>query len=135
MTTRLRRYPHLLKTSPLDVALVVLIIIASIAIAWPARSRADQADSTSNTALIYQNGSLLYQIDLREKRTVTLPEGGVKVRVHDGAVSVVEADCPKHICIHTGAIRRPGQVIACVPNKVLIEIKSATPAFLDAVAN
>lgn len=135
MKTRLDRYPNLLKGSPLDVVLVALVIIACSAFVWPAHRRAAQTATSPRTALIYQDGCLLYQIDLREDRTVTLPEGAVRVVVHDGSVRVVEADCPKHVCIHTGAIRLPGQVIACVPNKVLIEIKSAGPPFLDAVAN
>jgi hypothetical protein len=133
--TRLDRYPYLLKGSPFDVALVVLVVVACAAFVWPAHRRAERAATSPRTALIYQDGCLLYQIDLREDRTVILPKGAVKVVVHDGSVRVVEADCPKHVCIHTGAIRLPGQVIACVPNKVLIEIKSAAPPFLDAVAN
>jgi hypothetical protein len=135
MTTRLDKYPHLLKASPFDVVLVVLIVVASAAFAWPSRPRSDQPASDPGRALIYQDGRLLYQLDLRENRTVTLPQGGIKVLVQHGKVSVIEADCPRQICVHTGAISRPGQVIACVPNKMLIQIKTAAPPFLDAVAN
>jgi hypothetical protein len=135
MNARLDRYPNLLKGSPFDVVLVALVVIACAAFVWPAHPRVDQTAASPRTALIYQDGCLLYQIDLRENRTVVLPEGGIKVVVRDGGVRIVEADCPKHVCVNTGAIRLPGQVIACVPNKTLIEIKSTSPQFLDAVAN
>lgn len=135
MKTRLERYPNLLNGSPLDVVLVVLVVVACTAFIWPAHRRADQAAAPPRTALIYQDGCLLYQIDLRENRTVTLPAGGVTVRVQDGAVRIIESDCPKQICVSTGAIREPGQVIACVPNKTLVEIKSAAPQCVDVVAN
>lgn len=135
MKKRLERYPNLLKGSPLDVVLVVLVVVACTAFIWPAHRRAGETAAAERTALIYQDGCLLYQIDLRESRTVTLPAGGIQVRVQDGAVRIIESDCPKQICVNTGAIREPGQVIACVPNKTLIEIKSAAPPSVDLIAN
>lgn len=44
------------------------------------------------------------------------------VRVKDGAVMVAEADCPDKVCVRTGPIRQEGQVIACLPHKVIIYI-------------
>lgn len=45
------------------------------------------------------------------------------VRVKDGAIMVVEADCPDKVCVQTGPIRQEGQVIACLPHGVIIYIQ------------
>lgn len=45
------------------------------------------------------------------------------VKVEDGAIMVVEADCPDKVCVQTGPIRQEGQVIACLPHGVIIYIQ------------
>lgn len=47
------------------------------------------------------------------------------IRVEEGKILVAEADCPDEICVHTGAISQPGQVIACLPHGLLIYIEEA----------
>ena len=34
-----------------------------------------------------------------------------------------EASCPDHLCINMGRIRKTGQSIICLPNKVTVEIR------------
>ncbi len=58
----------------------------------------------------------------------------MRLEVRDGAIRVLASDCPQQICVNGGWIRRPRQVIACVPNKTLVTIESAEPPFLDAIA-
>ncbi len=45
------------------------------------------------------------------------------VVVKDGSVSVREADCANQVCVKTGQIRYPGEVIACLPHKLIIYIQ------------
>ena len=42
--------------------------------------------------------------------------------ISGGTASVVEADCPNQVCVETGAISSEGQLIVCLPHKVVIEI-------------
>lgn len=44
------------------------------------------------------------------------------VRVEDGEIMVVEADCADEICVYTGAISQPGELIACLPHGLLIYV-------------
>lgn len=46
------------------------------------------------------------------------------IRVKNETIAVDEADCPDKICVQTGAISKPGEIIACLPHKLIIEIKS-----------
>ena len=55
--------------------------------------------------------------------TIIIPGklGKMVLVIKNGVAWVSESSCPRKICIKTGKINRPGQVIACVPNKVLIK--------------
>lgn len=45
------------------------------------------------------------------------------IRVDGGKIMVAEADCPDEICVYTGAINQPGELIACLPHGLLIYIE------------
>ena len=55
--------------------------------------------------------------------TVTGPLGETVIVVENGTVRIVNSPCPLHYCIRMGRIRYGGEIIACVPNRVLINIK------------
>lgn len=57
------------------------------------------------------------------------------IRIANGIVSVSEADCPDKICIKDGSIRYPGQILVCLPNKVVVEIKGENIRELDDIAH
>ncbi len=54
------------------------------------------------------------------------------LRVEDGQVRFVESPCPGRFCIHAGWISRTGQVAACLPNGVVVEIQGGAREF-DAI--
>lgn len=43
-------------------------------------------------------------------------------RIEDGQVSMIWADCPDQICVHTRAITSGGGTIVCLPNRIVLEI-------------
>ena len=56
------------------------------------------------------------------------------IEIKSGKIRVVHSDCPQKICIKTGWIKNSGQIIACVPNRVVIMIvNSRKENFLDVV--
>lgn len=55
-------------------------------------------------------------------------DGTVVVVVEDGAVRVAESSCTEKLCIAMGAKRRPGDLIACVPNALAIRLEGRPPA-------
>ncbi|MCP4353717.1 MAG: NusG domain II-containing protein, partial [Desulfobacterales bacterium] len=57
------------------------------------------------------------------------------IETKQGGIRIKKSDCPRQICVNTGWIKTPGRIIVCVPNKILIEIKSEKPLFLDAVVH
>jgi len=47
-----------------------------------------------------------------------------KIEIGEGKVRVVEADCPDELDVKQGWISNPGEIIVCLPNRLIIEIKS-----------
>lgn len=90
-------------------------------------------DSQSNIALIYQGDALLEQIDLSKDRTIEILGGKMRIQTEKRRLRIAHSDCPQHICTNMGWIQYGGQTIVCVPNQVLVEIKSKGHSVVDAV--
>ena len=56
--------------------------------------------------------------------TVNGQEKHNHIRLEDEKIAVTDADCPDKICVQTGAISKTGEIIACLPHHLIIEIKS-----------
>ena len=44
------------------------------------------------------------------------------VYIEDGAAWISEADCPDGYCIRQGKITGKGQVIVCLPHRLVLEV-------------
>jgi len=53
------------------------------------------------------------------------PLGSTCVAVDGSGVRVVKATCRHELCHRSGTIRRPGELVACAPNNVLLRIEHA----------
>ena len=48
--------------------------------------------------------------------------GVLYVHTHDGAIAVIESNCPHQDCVHMGYISEAGRSIVCIYNQVIITI-------------
>ena len=55
--------------------------------------------------------------------------------IKDGKADMIEADCPDQICVDHKSISKNKESIACLPNKVIVEVVGGAEASLDAVTN
>jgi hypothetical protein len=76
----------------------------------------------------------IYPLDARATLRVPGPLGETVVVIEDGSVRVVSSPCPEKICIKTGRISKPGQWIACLPNRVFISIRGRRSEQPDAIS-
>lgn len=81
-------------------------------------------------ALVIVDGATYRRIPLvsgapRETFTVETAGGKNIIAVENGAIAVIDADCPARVCVRQGPISRPGEVIACLPHRLLIEVRNA----------
>lgn len=66
------------------------------------------------------------ELDKDETITIPLKKGEAVVEIKDGQVDIVPMPtdiCPKGICAQMGPIPRNGNVIICMPNKLLISVR------------
>ena len=123
------------RLTPFDVVLIVLILFASTGVILFTELGLNWQLSETPEAVVYHEGKLLEHLSLDKDREITLLEGKMILEIKDERIRVKKSDCPRQICVSRGWIKRPGQVIVCVPNKILIEIKKPAAPLLDAVVS
>lgn len=111
----------------------VLIITCSIIaviflVSVTALMEMNLGEPNKRMAEIYQDGALLYTIDLNTvtdsyELTVTGDNNAYNViLVEQGQISMKEASCPDKLCVHMGKIHNASLPVTCLPNKVVIRI-------------
>ena len=74
-------------------------------------------------AVVTVDGVQTERISLQKEGTYPLNGGTNILLIQNGCARMVEADCPDHICVETGEIRYEGQMIVCLPNKVVVTVE------------
>ena len=119
-----------MKREPLEKILrISIVIIFLLSLIFVIRQFFFPAPGTY--ALIYQDNVLLHKIDLTKTSesmeftidynsdTVT---GYNTICVKDGAIGIVDADCPDKVCEHMGMTSSTHFPITCLPHKLVIQI-------------
>lgn len=109
------------------IAVICLIILALVgAISWRIISNMGQKNKV---AVIYQYNKEVQRIDLSKvtesyEITFNSKDGGKNVvRIEKEGISIVEANCPDHVCMDTGVIKNGVVPIICMPNHLMIKIE------------
>lgn len=101
-----------------------IVIFVLLALALLAAWRFIRPAGTA--AAVMQDGRLLRTVDLSEDETFTVtgPTGENRITVKNGEIFVESADCPDQICVRHGALKKGGEPIVCLPNRLVIEWRS-----------
>lgn len=108
-----------------DKYLIIIIIIASII----------SLIYVKNYASAYDKKYIRIQVDGKDYKTIYFDPkiigkniaietefGYNLIEIGDEKVRVIEADCPDQLDVKQGYISKPGEVIVCLPNRLVIEI-------------
>lgn len=112
--------------------LAALLLLAGICayIIW-------HGGSENKIAEIYQNGKCIKTIDLNQiKESYQFRvegENGAynEIKVEKNGISVVEANCPDHICIQFGVLQDGLIPIVCLPNHLVIQMHGENKEGMD----
>lgn len=79
----------------------------------------------SAEAEILYNNKVIQTVKLKGNYTFS-PDGfpNITFKVENGKIAFIESDCPDKICINTGFINKTGQTAVCLPNKMILRLKS-----------
>lgn len=77
------------------------------------------------TVRITKNGEKAREIAITIDSEIRIetPEGFNIVKIEDGTVYVTESNCRDQICVKSKKISNAGESIACLPHRLLIEVK------------
>ena len=106
----------------------LLIIVMLIAAALGYGIFAMQGNSSNKILIIKHDNAIVERIPLKgitaeTKLAINVQDGTLIVRYDKNGAWVEESPCPDKICIHQGKITKPGETVACVPEKVLLTIE------------
>jgi hypothetical protein len=110
------------------VAMAALLVGASWASLWGGGGPAQYVEITAP-------GMAAQRLELGRDQAVEVRGrlGVSRIETRDGRVRFTEAPCVGRQCIHSGWLGRTGQVAACLPNGVVIEVQGGEREF-DAIS-
>lgn len=79
--------------------------------------------------IVERSGDIVFRARLGSDQSARLsgPIGETLLIVQDGRARVESSPCRDKVCIGMGEIRFPGELLACVPNRILITIPGVRP--------
>ncbi len=117
-----------------DVIIAVLILVVALGLGATQLLPKEEADH------VY----ISVQIDGREVKKIPMDgehigktytfhaHGGTnKLAITEKGARMTEADCPDGICMRMAPIKRPGEMIVCLPHRVIAEVKSDETPKMD----
>ena len=117
-----------------DILLIAaVLVLAAGALLWQQLSKQPGAE-----AVVTVDGAEVWRAPLaKEAQWDYIGDDGQvgnRVVIEDGTVRVDSADCPDKVCVNTGRIRSDGEMIVCLPHKLIVRVIGASGG-VDAVAN
>lgn len=116
---------------------IVAVIIILISLTLFIGINATQINSGKNYASIQIDGKEVEKITLgqssKKQYTYETEYGLNIIEVDNEKVHMHEADCDDQICVRQGYIENSGEMIVCLPNRFVVEIKNDKGNEFDAI--
>ncbi|MCL2718639.1 MAG: NusG domain II-containing protein [Lachnospiraceae bacterium] len=116
----------------------IILIILLPALAGAAFLYVKNNHHENIVAEIYIAGGLNYQIPLSAGHDDILihtgEEGYNILRFEADGVYMAEANCKSQTCVLSGKFSYPGQMIACLPHRILVRLTGKAEGGIDAIA-
>lgn len=121
-----------MKKYKIDFLLIILLVaMAVISYVFIYVFNDDEASCVKVT--VDGRDEVTLDIDEDTEYTVNTKQGTNIIRISDGNVSVIEADCPDELCRKQGTISKSGETIICLPHKVVVTICGKDNNPVDAI--
>lgn len=116
---------------------ILLLVIAVVCLLYGAYVLLHTKEPGQQVEVLL-DGIIYGTYDLKEPQEVLItgPAGQTNLLViKDGYASVTDASCPDKLCVHQKRIQAKGEMIVCLPNKMVVQVKNGETPQVDAVAN
>ena len=113
-----------------DVVLVVSLLVACVMLFAFSFGK-----TQSLKAEIYVDGERLHSIALSEvEESYTINENYCQLLIEKDGVSFVYSSCGDQLCVKRGKLKNQGDTMACVPERVVVILRSDGKEKIDGVA-
>lgn len=125
----MRREVSIMKKNDILLAVIVLIIAVFGLLFYRNLEK-----KTAGTITVTVDGDVYGTYSLDQDQEILIGKTN-RLVIKDGKADMIEADCPDQICVDHKSISKNKESIACLPNKVIVEVVGGAEASLDAVTN
>lgn len=113
-----------------DLLIVVFVLI--IAVTFLLLRTFSNNNTDGNVAVLSIDGKYVEKYNLSDFADENVTEISLKekynvdiiISLEKGTIRFKNSDCPDHICINSGILKREGDSAACLPNKTVLQIFS-----------
>ena len=104
----------------------IILLIVILAVGIPMSVLSLTAGTGGDKVKISTDGQVYGIYPLNEDCEIDVTEDGHTnhITIKDGKVSMTSSTCKNQVCVETGAISHTKDSIACLPNRVIVEIKA-----------
>ena len=100
--------------------------LAAVVLAVFAWNSLQPAASGPAKGQISVNGKVVRTVDLSKDGEFALAENPhIRFSVKVGGIAFIASDCPDQLCVRSGYLSLPGQLAACLPNRVSLSVTGA----------
>jgi hypothetical protein len=103
-----------------DLLLISIILISAAVIFFTLKN-----SSPLKTVYIYDHGELIKTLPLTEKQQIVTIREGIEIEIWNNKVRMLNSTCPDQSCVKQGW--SDNLPIVCVPNEIVLVIKSKKP--------
>jgi len=116
-----------------DIFLIVFFIVSSIALSFYITS--NSINYNNKYLIIKVDNEIIVKRELPVEKKETIPintkYGYNLIEIDNDVVRIIEADCYNQICVKGGSIKNVGEVLVCLPHKLIVEIKGKSDSEVD----
>lgn len=103
-----------------------LLVVALLAIAVAGLARLAGAPSGGRVVVTDGDRTVLTApLDSHNSFELNGPLGPSRLEIDERGARITVAPCPRRVCMTMGPIRRSGELIACIPNRILVRVEAA----------
>ena len=105
----------------LNLIIAILVVSGLLSAIFYAVNRKSAAQ-----VLVTVDGQAVAALDLNKDTDMIINGYGGSTDhlvIKDGYASITEASCPDKVCVRTGKIHKTGELIVCLPNRVVVSIE------------
>ena len=120
---------HLLKKG--DIVLIGLLLLFTVASFFIFRFSAKKGRQV--TILVDNKEQYRFSLSDDHDASIEGAIGATYIRIREGFLWITEAPCPHKDCMRMGKISHAGEIIVCIPNKILIKVEGEVEDTLDGI--